>query len=238
MGVCYERGQGVEKNYTEAVKWYRKAAEQGHAEAQYKLGFCYKYGDGVEENLTEAAKWYTKAAEQGKATAQFYLAEMYEKGEGVDKDIAEAVKWYNEAKKSEVYAEDAQKALERLGATTTTSENEGENNKKYDGEIYSVVEQMPQFPGGAAAMMRWIKENVKYPAESRENGSQGRAYVSFVVEPDGSISNVEIIRGTGDKLLDNEAIRLVKSMPKWAPGKQLGKSVRTKSTVPIMFKLM
>ena len=86
--------------------------------------------------------------------------------------------------------------------------------------------------------MKWIKENVKYPVESREKGSQGRAIVSFVVETDGSISNVEIVRGTGDKLLDNEAIRLVKSMPKWAPGKQLGKSVRTKETAPIMFKLM
>ena len=129
----------------------------------------------------------------------------------------------------------------KANTTTTpiTSENgEENNNKKYDGEIYSAVEQMPQFPGGMAAMMRWIKENVKYPTVSLENGSQGRAIVSFVVETDGSISNVEIVRSTGDKHLDNEAIRLVKSMPKWAPGKQVGKNVRVKYTAPIMFKLM
>ena len=235
----YQKGNTAynNKNYAEAVKWYTKAAEQGHSDAQYKLGWRYQLGQGVEKNQIEAFKWWKKAAEQGDAQAQLNLGICYERGEGVEKDLTEAVKWYRKA--AEQGNEYAKTALERLGATTTTSENEGENNnKKYDGEIYSAVEQMPQFPGGMAAMMRWIKENVKYPAESREKGSQGRAYVSFVVETDGSISNVEIIRGTGDKLLDNEAIRLVKSMPKWAPGKQVGKNVRVKYTVPIMFRLL
>ena len=236
LGYCYEYGRGVEKNYTEAVKWYRKAAEQGYAKAQYNLGVRYFDGRGVEKNYTEAVKWYRKATEQGHAWAQHNLGVCYERGEGVEKDLTEAVKWYRKA--AEQGDEYAKTALERLGATTTTSENEGENNnKKYDGEIYSAVEQMPQFPGGMAAMMKWIKENVKYPVESLEKGSQGKAIVSFVVEPDGSISNVEIVRGTSDKLLDNEAIRLVKSMPKWAPGKQQGKNVRVRFTVPISFTL-
>jgi len=97
LGVCYEDGNGVTKDLSEAAKWYRKAADQGNAAAQCNLGLCYDKGEGVTKNLAEAVKWYRKAAEQGEARAQCNLALCYDKGEGVTKDYFEAVKWYRKA---------------------------------------------------------------------------------------------------------------------------------------------
>ena len=97
LGLCYEKGDGVEKDSTAAVKWYRKAAEQGFAVAQSNLGLCYSKGEGVERDSTEAVKWYRKAAEQGLAIAQSNLALGYCNGRGVEKDYAEAVKWLRKA---------------------------------------------------------------------------------------------------------------------------------------------
>jgi clan AA aspartic protease (TIGR02281 family) len=97
LGVSYRDGAGVEKNLTEAAKWWSKAAEQGDAEAQRNLGSCYYYGEGVEKNYAEAVKWLRKAAEQGNAEAQRNLGNRYYHGEGVEKDYSEAVKWYRKA---------------------------------------------------------------------------------------------------------------------------------------------
>ena len=97
LGKAYYEGKGVEKNFTEAVKWYKKAAYQGNAKAQEGLAICYDNGNGVEEDLKEAVKWYTRAAEQGNADAQNDLGYGYEFGEGVEENIKEAVKWYTKA---------------------------------------------------------------------------------------------------------------------------------------------
>ena len=94
LGYLYAIGRGVPKNYAEAVKWYRLAAEQGYAKGQLRLGVMYDNGGGVPEDDTEAVKWYRLAAEQGYARAQFNLGNMYAKGEGVPEDDTEAVKWY------------------------------------------------------------------------------------------------------------------------------------------------
>ena len=102
--------------------------------------------------------------------------------------------------------------------------------------LFSVVEVMPQYPGGQIAMMKYIMENMKYPEQAMKKGIQGRVAVSFIVEKDGSISNVRPIHSV-HTLLDKEAVRVVKSMPKWSPGKQHGKPVRVQLIVPIMFKL-
>lgn len=102
--------------------------------------------------------------------------------------------------------------------------------------LFSVVEVMPQYPGGQIAMMKYIMENMKYPEQAMKKGIQGRVAVSFIVEKDGSISNVRPIHSV-HPLLDKEAVRVVKSMPKWSPGKQHGKPVRVQLIVPIMFKL-
>lgn len=114
----------------------------------------------------------------------------------------------------------------------TTSTAQTKKNKM----VYDVVEVMPQYPGGPIAMRKYIMENMKYPEQAMKEGIQGRVTVRFIVEKDGSISNVSPIHPV-HPLLDKEAIRVVKSMPKWSPGKQHGKPVRVQLIVPIMFKL-
>lgn len=104
------------------------------------------------------------------------------------------------------------------------------------GPIYTAVEQMPKFPGGDVALLRYISSHVKYPAEAAKKRVQGHVIVKFVVERDGSISNVSVLRSV-DPSLDREAIRLIKSMPKWHPGKQNGTTVRVKYQVPVSFRL-
>jgi TPR repeat protein len=113
LGVMYANGFGVAKDESEAVKWYRKAAEQGIAQAQFNLGKCYDNGDGVEKDAREAIKWHRKAAEQGYAAAQCNLGLMYDNGRGVKQDESEAVKWYRKA--AAQGDEDAKEALKRLG---------------------------------------------------------------------------------------------------------------------------
>lgn len=104
-------------------------------------------------------------------------------------------------------------------------------------EIHQVVEQMPEFPGGMKALMQYLQENIKYPRISRENGSQGRAFICFVVNTDGSIQDVEVAKSTSDVHLDKEAVRVVEKMPRWNPGKQAGKAVRVRFTLPVTFRL-
>ena len=103
--------------------------------------------------------------------------------------------------------------------------------------IYDIVEQQPEFPGGTAALFKWIKENMRYPSISRNNGSQGTALMSFTVNTDGSITDVKVIKSTNDMYLDKEATRVCEAMPKWKPGQQAGKSVRVSFKLPIRFRL-
>jgi len=102
--------------------------------------------------------------------------------------------------------------------------------------VYQSVEQMPSFPGGDGAMLKYLHKAVTYPPIAQENNIQGKVFVNFVVDRDGSISNVKILRAV-DPSLDKEAMRVVKSMPKWIPGKQNGQAVRVSYTVPINFVL-
>lgn len=103
-------------------------------------------------------------------------------------------------------------------------------------EIFQIVEEMPSFPGGETKLMEYVAKNIKYPQIARETGIQGRVFVGFVVEPDGSISNVKLLRGIGGGC-DEEAMRVIKSLPKWKPGKQRGKAVRVSYQIPVYFKL-
>jgi protein TonB len=103
-------------------------------------------------------------------------------------------------------------------------------------QIFMVVESMPEFPGGEAALYKYLGENIKYPQMAKESGIQGRVFVTFVVERDGKVTDVRVLRGIGGGC-DEEAIRVVQSMPKWAPGKQRGKSVRVQYNLPVKFTL-
>lgn len=112
-----------------------------------------------------------------------------------------------------------------------------EEEEVEEAEIFFIVEDMPSFQGkGQDGFRTWIGNNLQYPEIAAENGISGRVFVKFVVEPDGSISNVSLVRGV-DPALDKEAVRVVKASPKWAPGKQRGKPVRVSFTFPINFVL-
>ena len=110
------------------------------------------------------------------------------------------------------------------------------NNESLDGDVFLSVEENPEFPGGPAKLLEYIQKNLEYPEAARENEIQGRVFVGFIVEEDGSVSNVKILRGIGYGC-DEEAIRLVNSLPKFKPGKQRGKPIRVYYTLPIVFKL-
>lgn len=105
-----------------------------------------------------------------------------------------------------------------------------------DPPFFIVVEEDPRFPNGDAARTQYLKNNVKYPAMARERGVEGIVYVGFIVEPDGSVTNVRVLRGIGGGC-DEEALRVVRNMPKWEPGKQRGRPVRVQLTLPIQFTL-
>ncbi len=108
--------------------------------------------------------------------------------------------------------------------------------KPKEEEIFVAVEQQAEFPGGTAAMMKWLNNNVRYPESAQQNDIQGRVIVKFVVEKDGSIGKAEILKGV-DRDLDREALRVVKKMPKWQPGKNNGVAVRSYFNLPVVFKL-
>lgn len=105
-----------------------------------------------------------------------------------------------------------------------------------DNRVFDVVEQKPQFPGGEAALLKWVMEHIRYPAMAQENNIQGRVVVQFVVTKTGSVGEVKVVRGK-DPDLDKEAVRVVKSLPKFVPGKMNGHAVNVWYTLPIQFKL-
>ena len=115
--------------------------------------------------------------------------------------------------------------------TNKTTKKSGANDK-----VYVVVEQMPSFPGGDSALLKYLLANVKYPVSALKAQKQGRVMVRFTVEKDGAITNVKVARSVTPSL-DAEAVRAIKSMPKWSPGKQGGEFVRVKYNVPVTFRL-
>ncbi len=108
--------------------------------------------------------------------------------------------------------------------------------KAVETEFFITVEKMPSFPGGEEELMKFLAENLEYPQDAREKGIQGKVYVTFIVEADGSVSNVKVLRDIGGGCGD-EAARVVKTMPKWEPGKQKGKAVRVQYNLPVKFVL-
>lgn len=118
----------------------------------------------------------------------------------------------------------------------TTNTKEGTFPANGDEEVFVVVEDMPQFPGGVNALKKFIGNNVKYPKEAHKKGIDGRVFVGFVVDEEGNVTRVKVLRPV-DPLLDAEAIRVVQAMPQWKPGKQKGKPVKVSYTIPINFAL-
>ena len=135
---------------------------------------------------------------------------------------------------TKVAAQEAKAEKEDLAPTTvirTVTVQKPDNDS-----VYQIVEEMPQFPGGEQAMMKYIAENVNYPEDAKEKNQSGRVFLSFVVEKDGRVDDVKVLKSVCESV-DNEAVRVVKAMPNWKPGKQKGKPVRVSYCLPITFKL-
>lgn len=111
-----------------------------------------------------------------------------------------------------------------------------EDETRDAGEIFMIVEEMPEFPGGQEALQKYLSTAVRYPVIAQENGIQGRVYVQFVIDQTGQVTNATVLRGV-DPSLDREALRVVQAMPKWKPGKQRNRAVRVSYTVPINYVL-
>ena len=120
--------------------------------------------------------------------------------------------------------------------TNNTHLSLSSKSREMNEQVFTVVEKMPSFPGGAAELLKYIATNIKYPKESQDNGEQGRVMCSFIVGRDGSVNNPEVLRGV-TPLLNEEAVRVINTMPRWNPGMQRGKAVAVKYTVPITFRL-
>ena len=128
--------------------------------------------------------------------------------------------------------ETSQSADNHSSVFDVLSKSHSDSNSK----VYDAVDEMPQFPGGPSALFEYLSRAVRYPVEAEANGIQGRVLCSFVVEPNGSISNVKVIKSV-DPSLDKEAIRVISSMPKWIPGKYNGTPVRVNYSAPVTFRL-
>lgn len=120
--------------------------------------------------------------------------------------------------------------------TNNTHLSLSSKSREMNEQVFTVVEKMPSFPGGDAELLKYITTNIKYPKESQDNGEQGRVICSFIVGRDGSVNNPEVLRGV-TPLLNEEAVRVINTMPRWNPGMQRGKAVAVKYTVPITFRL-
>ena len=176
--------------------------------------------EGREEEMVEITKQEQPKPQPPAPKPQVTQIEIVDNEEEIEEEI-------------EIDAEVSQdEVLEEYDFTPPEIEEE----EIVEAEIFKVVEEMPEFPGGAAKMMEFIQKNIKYPMMARESDIQGRVFVNFVVEPDGTITNVTVMRGIGGGC-DEEALRVVQSMPNWKPGKQRGSAVRCSFTVPIIFKL-
>ena len=145
--------------------------------------------------------------------------------------VADDVKIDDELKIEDSEADD--KTLIDVAPVVSAKEEKEEEGAS---EVFFIVEDMPEFPGGDLALRAYIANQIKYPVIAQENGIQGKVYVTFVVGKDGSVSNATIARGV-DASLDKEALRVVSTLPKWKPGKQRGKPVNVSYTVPINFQL-
>ena len=126
-------------------------------------------------------------------------------------------------------------SLMAIFCLTTVSAQKTVVSQKND-DVFDIVEQMPEDPGGMQALMEFLKENIKYPEDAQKQKVEGRVLVKFVVETDGSITNLEVVKHAFPSL-DAEAVRVLSAMPKWTPGKQKGQVVRVKFVVPINFNL-
>ena len=152
-------------------------------------------------------------------------------------DVIEEIEIVEDDKETESIdfsTEDDDKKIQEIVAAPVQTVEEEEDPE--ENVVFQVVETMPDFPGGRKALMEYLSENIKYPTIAAENNIQGRVVCQFTVWKDGTIRDIQVVRGI-DPALDREAVRVIQSMPKWSAGKQRGKAVNCRFTLPVMFRL-
>ena len=159
------------------------------------------------------------------------IKDKFDEGEQVENGVV--------SDDSLAHVSEREKTTPEVKSTTKTGEKAVESSdpkKVFTGKVYDLVDEMPSFPGGPAELMKWLSSHIQYPAIARESCIQGTVIVAFIVEPDGSVSNAKLVRSV-DPYIDQEALRVVRQMPKWNPGKRAGIPVRVRYCLPIKFKL-
>lgn len=205
----------------------RVKAEAGDVHSQFLLGLCYFRGYGVSINTIEASKWLRKAAMQDNSDASILLAEYYI-SIGNQEMSGKWIQKYNDLLKRK--SQQAQPATANGEVATTVSPSPN------DDTVYDAVEVMPSFPGGERELNKYLSSNVKYPYDAIDHGIQGVVIVGFVVDSDGTLKDVKVMKGV-EASLDKEALRVVMNMPKWIPGKQNGRRVKVKTNTSVSFRL-
>ena len=138
---------------------------------------------------------------------------------------------------TETVADDATQALETRDESSDIETLEGKEGEDVaDAEIFTVVDQMPEYPGGEEALMQYLADNIKYPVQAVEEGIEGQVFVGFIIQPTGNVDHVKVLKGIGGGC-DEEAVRVVSEMPNWKPGYEKGVAVIVEYNVPISFKL-
>ena len=223
-----DAGNGTD--YKKAFACFWRSANMEHLLSKYYVGKMYEEGLGVAQNYTNALEWYEKA--KNTVEAQRRMGDMYAEGIGVEQDYKKAAQHYQFA----IDRGDSIVAAKNLAQLYEKGLLEKEIQIHDDDIVYEVVEENAQYPGGDKACYQWLAQHVKYPKVAQEQGIQGRVMVQFVVNKDGSIVDVTILRSP-DPSLAKEAYRVVRQMPKWKPASQNRKAVRSRFTLPVIFRL-
>jgi len=184
----------------------------------------------LEDSIREALEMQRRQIEEDLQLQREEIEKQMEDERRKQEEAIAAQQREAEARQQEERQRQEQRQQTRQQETEQTTPNQDDNR------IFDVVEQMPQYPGGTAALMQYLSSHIQYPVVAEENGIQGRVVCSFVVERNGSITDVRVVRSV-DPSLDKEAIRVIKGMPRWTPGKLNGSPVRVKYNVPVTFRL-
>ncbi len=203
----------MSKKYSEAFPLMVKAAESGDGFSQFSLGTMYYKGLGTVADVEVARRWWWKAANNGITEANIWLI----------------------ATENETYDDKTVTSHKNMDIAVVPEPLKRSDRHEKEGTFHN-VEQMPTFPGGEAALMKWIDSHIQYPTMAQENNIQGSVLVQFVVTKTGQVGEVKVVRSV-DKDLDREAVRVCKSLPKFVPGRQNGQAVNVWYTLPIIFSL-
>ncbi|MBR1547174.1 MAG: TonB family protein [Prevotella sp.] len=234
-------GKGVQKNDAQGVKYATMAANKGKslpASLKVELARCYMTGSGTAKNEEKAWKLVMNTAYLDSFITEYptqwdaYTAKHPEAKQA--KNVAAFT--MSDAPALPTKESSSSKPVSNSSVLSFGNQPDADRNTSAkEDKVYDVVEQMPAFPGGPTALFKYLSDHIIYPVEAQEDGIGGRVICTFVVERDGSIVNVNVVKSV-HPALDKESIRVIKSMPKWIPGRTNGRAVCVKYSIPITFR--